>query len=1000
LGIDRIEPLQLEKGISGAIRITTQEPTKPVVKEEPKAKVTEPEVKVVEPKVEDKPKHTSFRKVDDPKRAEHQAKLDERRIFAEESMKKGLQSIDKLEELLQGKKPVSPASTPPVEAEIKTTPATWSNQDTDLPVDVFVDDNGTPISENGYTKVRYTAPDGKVTINYLPTTEITLDSDNDKRIKQLQDKASKSTLEELERIFKAVQVKITNKDSTTRTKEISDVYGSEITKRVAEMKEKDFMIKYTALRGSVAKGNTEDSPLLAIYDERFQKDLEEGTAAKANEEEAKVSTDISSNAKGLAGALTNPTELAKSKGNITESYPIEYGGKTYKDAEAVFQAIKDPTEGRTKPAREVSNNYSLMVAILKAKLKQYPALVAGITKQGGSKWILAATHQPTSKNTVWETGGENWFILALNEAYLSQVEPSKKETKIEPVTFTGKMTFAYGSNKRSDVESDTTFDAIKAGERTATTRYTTDGKIDYWSKAKVGDIIEFSNKDGDIVRVEVTKPLTKLPLNTDGETWSKKEGWSIDYFNKNVKPKLDKAYQLEYKLIGKPEPIKQDKATITKEEVSKLSVKELNSKINATFNKADIIILNNELISREVVLEGYDQPVLEEIKPAKAFELNDGQKKAFDKIMSFLDGSGITFTLTGSAGTGKTTLVNTIISALKKSGSVYGSVVLSAPTHRANAVTKSKNKDQKVMTLHQLLSLAPEVDLENFDASKVKFNQIEKEKDPFPKSGLIIIDESSMISDALYDFLMDKVSEFPDVKILFLGDAAQLRPVTRDNKSSLQDSKALTQTDGQANLTKVERAKNPELLDESINLREKGSFTNNNNMKNSNGVAFTNSEAGFINRLIRMFKSQEFADNRLLVRAVAYTNKRVTEINSKVRESLYGKDAPDYVVGDLLMGYNRFGKQDDKGNLPIANGIDYLVTSVGSEKTIDILGVQVKTANITIKDVYGLGGSNTLTVILPSNDASVWQSLGEKFQKLSTQAYAAKDKSIFDNEAR
>jgi hypothetical protein len=210
LGIDRIEPLQLEKGISGAVRRTTQEPAKPVVKEEPKAKVTEPEVKVVEPKVEDKPiankrevylglqtrkqelvdlagvnkqpvseseyadewkalealtspslsdenildrsdlivklagqrndpaitqfaneilkeaharvtkdqkkkaatgQHTSFRKVDDPKRAVHQAKLDESRIFAEESMKKGLQSIDKLEELLQGKKPVSPAST-------------------------------------------------------------------------------------------------------------------------------------------------------------------------------------------------------------------------------------------------------------------------------------------------------------------------------------------------------------------------------------------------------------------------------------------------------------------------------------------------------------------------------------------------------------------------------------------------------------------------------------------------------------------------------------------------------------------------------------------------------------------------------------------------------------------------------------------------------------------------------------------------------------------------
>ncbi len=34
--------------------------------------------------------------------------------------------------------------------------------------------------------------------------------------------------------------------------------------------------------------------------------------------------EISSNAKGLAAALTNPTELAKSKGNIKQSYPIYF----------------------------------------------------------------------------------------------------------------------------------------------------------------------------------------------------------------------------------------------------------------------------------------------------------------------------------------------------------------------------------------------------------------------------------------------------------------------------------------------------------------------------------------------------------------------------------------------------------------------------------------------------------------------------------------------------
>ena len=59
-----------------------------------------------------------------------------------------------------------------------------------------------------------------------------------------------------------------------------------------------------------------------------------------------------------------------------------------------------------------------MVSLLKAKLEQYPVLEEEITKLGGSKWILASTHQPTKQNSVWETNGKNWFIKALNEAYM------------------------------------------------------------------------------------------------------------------------------------------------------------------------------------------------------------------------------------------------------------------------------------------------------------------------------------------------------------------------------------------------------------------------------------------------------------------------------------------------------------------------------------------------------------------------------------------------------
>ncbi len=127
---------------------------------------------------------------------------------------------------------------------------------------------------------------------------------------------------------------------------------------------------------------------------------------------------ISSNSNDTLGAtLTNPTELSKSKGKISKSYPITYNNKTYKDVEEAYQDLKDTSESQTKPDKFKSKNYALMVDLIQTKLATYTELLEGITAQGGSSWILGSTHQPTKQNTVWETGGQNWFIEALNEAY-------------------------------------------------------------------------------------------------------------------------------------------------------------------------------------------------------------------------------------------------------------------------------------------------------------------------------------------------------------------------------------------------------------------------------------------------------------------------------------------------------------------------------------------------------------------------------------------------------
>lgn len=140
------------------------------------------------------------------------------------------------------------------------------------------------------------------------------------------------------------------------------------------------------------------------------------------------------------------------------------------------------------------------------------------------------------------------------------------------------MNMNYNNEKRNDIISNNTFDAIINGERTATTRYKKDGKLNYITKFKVGDIIEIRKTGYPSIYVRITK-AGYLPKNTSAEKWSKKEGWNIEHFNRVVKPEIEKgeAYQIEFEYITPNSNIEQN-------------VKHFNSRkemLNAMFNDAD-----------------------------------------------------------------------------------------------------------------------------------------------------------------------------------------------------------------------------------------------------------------------------------------------------------------------------------------------------------------------------------------------------------------------------
>ena len=135
---------------------------------------------------------------------------------------------------------------------------------------------------------------------------------------------------------------------------------------------------------------------------------------------------VDSNQEGLEYGLTNPTHTSPkgtewTKGDrATRKYlssGIDYNGKHYADVEEAYQALKSTKEGKTKPKREESGNYKLMVNLITAKLNAYPRLITGINNKGGIKYLDKILHQPTNSNTVWETGGKDWFKKALKDAY-------------------------------------------------------------------------------------------------------------------------------------------------------------------------------------------------------------------------------------------------------------------------------------------------------------------------------------------------------------------------------------------------------------------------------------------------------------------------------------------------------------------------------------------------------------------------------------------------------
>ena len=119
--------------------------------------------------------------------------------------------------------------------------------------------------------------------------------------------------------------------------------------------------------------------------------------------------------------------------------------------------------------------------------------------------------------------------------------------------------------------------------------------------------------------------------------------------------------------------------------------------------------------------------------------------------------------ITGSPGTGKSTILNFIIKIFEKDNK---NVLLGAPTGRASKrLCETTGREAK--TIHRLLSYNPRLN---------KF--IKDEREPI-EADIVIIDEASMIDIRLMKDLLSAIK--PETKIIFVGDIDQLPSVGPGN---------------------------------------------------------------------------------------------------------------------------------------------------------------------------------------------------------------------------
>lgn len=332
-------------------------------------------------------------------------------------------------------------------------------------------------------------------------------------------------------------------------------------------------------------------------------------------------------------------------------------------------------------------------------------------------------------------------------------------------------------------------------------------------------------------------------------------------------------------------------------------------------------------------------------------QLSDDQAQALDELTAFVASDRTRHALAGPAGSGKTYVIGQFLRTVK------APVRLTASTNKAAAVAARMAPGTEARTIHSLLGLKPEED------HRRGRMVLKRKRDPRVKAGeLVIVDEASMVDSELLAVIDDYAAEI-GFRVLYVGDSFQLAPIFE--RVSPAFDKVPT-----SRLTTVHRQalENPLLATATAFRRVLDGFPFPIIESCSTGLLRVPA-AAFEAEMLSAFDSEAYAADEDHVRAIAWSNARVAELNEKIRRRLIGSEADrhPFTDGETFV-VNEAVADNDRLILPTESRVHVLSTR---RDKITANGITVKGYRVEVEHQ-----GDTVEVFCPTDRAAAVAALG------------------------